>query len=208
MIGTDPEPAVAVTVTNSFDPAKVLVNKVVTGDAAAYAPDSFEVQVTCLVDGEVLSGFPVTVTVVPGTPTEIDTLAGSTCSAGGRHRSGNRGDVRPGEPRRPRLLRGGRHRPDPARRHHRDHEYRAGGLQTLMQLDGPGASIGPGPFVFTVSCSFNGVADVYTDTVTLTRDGDCTSLTSPVLGPLPVGAVCDVVETDSAERIPPRCRSA
>lgn len=40
--------------------------------------------------------------------------------------------------------------------------------------------------MFTVSCSYNRVADVFNDTVTLERDGAADKLTSQVTGPLPV----------------------
>ena len=60
------EPA-EVVVTNSFDPGQVLLTKAITGDAAAYAPTSFDVTVTCSADDAVLPGFPITVSVSAGT---------------------------------------------------------------------------------------------------------------------------------------------
>ena len=191
---------------NSFDPATVLIDKVVTGDAVGFAADSFEVEVTCSVDGEVLAGFPTTVTVVPGTPTEVETLAGSTCTAI-ETATGAATEVTydPPNPDDPSTSGGvGTATTQPAVITVTN-EYRAGGLQIRKELDGPGASIGPGPFVFTVTCAFNGIEGIHTETVTLTREDQATDLTSPLIGPLPVGAVCDVVETDSggADVVPP-----
>ncbi|HEU5266643.1 MAG TPA: DUF5979 domain-containing protein [Jatrophihabitans sp.] len=80
-IPVDADQTATVTVTNSFDPAKLFVDKKVDGDGAATAPDSFKVEVTCSADGAVLPGFPVTVTVTPGTPAEVDTLVGAECTA-------------------------------------------------------------------------------------------------------------------------------
>ncbi len=199
---------VTVTATNEFDPGVLRLTKQVTGDAAAFAPTSFQVQVTCSADGEVLPGFPTTVTVTAGQNTDVPTLVGASCTAE-ETGTGSATDVTYDPPAPDGQTGSGAVIVGPDAQEPIEigitNEYRAGGLQILKQLDGPGASIGPGPFVFAVSCSFNGVADVYTDTVTLARDGDSTTLTSPVLGPLPVGAVCDVVETDSggADSTPP-----
>jgi len=76
-------------------------------------------------------------------------------------------------------------------------EYRAGGLQIAKMVTGPGQSIETGPFTFSVACSFNGTADAYTGSVIVQPEAGATSATSPVIQPLPVGAVCVVTETDS-----------
>ncbi|WP_395725487.1 DUF5979 domain-containing protein [Nakamurella sp.] len=84
-------------------------------------------------------------------------------------------------------------------------EYRAGGLQIAKAIDGPGVPLATNPFVFAVSCAFNGDPAAFTTTVTLTPTGDGSPLTSNVIEPLPVGAVCTVTETDSggADATPP-----
>jgi large repetitive protein len=84
-------------------------------------------------------------------------------------------------------------------------DYRAGGLQIVKKLDGPGAAVGKGPFVFDVSCDFNGQKGVFTDTVTLKRSGSGKTLKSDPITGLPVGAVCTVTETDNggADSTPP-----
>ena len=80
-IPVDDNQTATVTVTNSFDPAKLFVDKKVDGNGAASAPNSFTVKVTCTAGGAVLAGFPVTVDVTPGTPAEVDTLVGADCTA-------------------------------------------------------------------------------------------------------------------------------
>lgn len=196
-IGTAPD-TVEVTVTNSFDPATVLVNKVVTGDAAYYAPETFQVTVTCSVDGEVLSGFPQTVEVAPGTPTQIQTLAGSTCSAvetdTGEATEVTYDPPNPDDPDSSANVNPGTEQPGVIAV---TNEFRAGGLQIAKAIDGPGAALATRPFVFDVTCAFNGEPAAFTTTVTVTPDGTASSLTSDVIEPLPVGAVCTVAETDS-----------
>jgi hypothetical protein len=80
-IPVDENKTATVTVTNSFDPAALYVDKVVDGPGAASAPSSFPVEVTCTADGATLAGFPVTVHVTPGTPAKVDSLAGAECTA-------------------------------------------------------------------------------------------------------------------------------
>jgi hypothetical protein len=183
-----------------------LVNKVVTGEAAGYAPDSFEVTGTCSVDGDVLAGFPQTITVVPGTPTEIDTLAGSTCTAvetdTGQATAVTYRPSNPDDPDSSAPVNTGPVQPAVITI---TNEYRAGGLQIAKAIDGPGVPLATNPFVFAVTCAFNGDPAAFTTTVTLTPTGDGSPLTSDVIEPLPVGAVCTVIETDSggADSTPP-----
>lgn len=205
VIGTAPD-SVEVTVTNSFDPATILVNKVVIGDAADFAPDTFPVTATCSVDGEVLSGFPTTVDVVPGTPTQIDTLAGSTCSAvetdTGAATEVTYDPPNPDDPASSGEVNPATEQPGVITV---TNEYRAGGLQIAKAIDGPGAALATDPFGFDVTCAFDGAPAAFTATVTVTPDGTATSLTSDVIEPLPVGAVCTVTETGSggADVTPP-----
>ena len=195
-ISVDANETATITVTNRFDPAKIYVDKKVDGDAAAFAPHSFPIQVTCSANSHVLPGFPVTVQVTPGAPAEIDTLVGAQCSAVELN-TGQATDVSY----------------DPAAAHPdtvgsgpvvaNDHAsaitvtntYRAGGLQIIKNLTGPGAAIATGPFVFDVQCAFNGNASAFQRTVTLPRTGSGDTLKSDPIAPLPVGAVCTVTET-------------
>ncbi len=205
-IGGSADDPVAVTVTNNFDPGTLLLTKTVTGDAAGFAPDSFDVQVTCSANGAVLPGFPRTVTVAPGTPTEVDTLVGATCSAletgaGGATETaydpaGDGSDQGSAAVEIPAA--GSDPVTPPEARIAVTNTYRAGALQISKLIDGPGAALGTGPYTFAVACAFDGDDTAYTDTVTLARSGAESQLTSDEIGPLPVGALCTVTETDSA----------
>ena len=86
--------AVTVTATNSFDPGVRLLTKQVTGDASAFAPESFQVQMPCSADGEVLPGFPPSVAVTAVENTSVPTLVDALHRGRGRLRSGVGGDLR------------------------------------------------------------------------------------------------------------------
>ncbi|GAA5033110.1 hypothetical protein GCM10025738_16160 [Microbacterium fluvii] len=203
-IPVDPDEPVQVTVTNTFDPAVLYVDKVVDGDAAGFAPDTFPIEVICIADGELLPGFPLTVEVTPGTPVEIDTLAGAGCAAietdtGAATEvvydppspSGASSDavlVDPDDP--PTIT--------------VTNTYRAGGLQIVKRITGSGATAATGPFVFSVVCAFDGDPAAFSESVTLRPAGSLT-ISSDVIEPLPVGAECTVAETDDggADQTPP-----
>ena len=192
--------------TNSFDPAKILLTKVVTGDAAQYAPTSFPVEVTCTANGAVLPGFPVTVQVTAGQQTEVPTLAGATCTAVETD-TGQATEVTYDPPATGDDTGSGPVDVDPESTITITNEYRAGGLQILKELDGPGAALAAGPFVFTVTCSFNGVDDVFTQDVTLhPRPATRARWTSEPITGLPVGAVCQSPKPTPAARMSPRRR--
>lgn len=77
-------------------------------------------------------------------------------------------------------------------------------MTIVKQLEGVGqASFGNGPFRFSVSCSLpvNGTTTgvFYTSGVSVQRTGTATSVTSSAIGPIPVGASCEVTETDSGK---------
>ncbi len=200
--------AVEVTATNTFDPGTLLLTKQVTGDAAAFAPTSFQVQVTCTADGEALPGFPRPVTVTAGENTEIDTLVGASCTA--QETGSGSATAVTYDPPAPEGETGsgavivGPETAEPIEIGITN-DYRAGGLQIAKAIDGPGGALATNPFVFDVTCAFNGNPTAYQGTVTLTPDGTTDSLTSEVIEPLPVGAVCTVTETDSggADVTPP-----
>ena len=185
---------VTVTVTNSFDAGRLLIDKAVTGPAADDAAESFQVEVTCSADGAVLPGFPTTVTVTPGTPTEVDTLVGADCSARETTTGGATAVTYDPAPAADVEGSGDVSIPaDTAAEITVTNEYRAGGLEIVKQLSGPGASLGAGPFVFDVTCTLD-ERNVLTQTVILTRHGSESSLSSEPITGLPVGAVCDIVE--------------
>ncbi|WP_348525332.1 DUF5979 domain-containing protein [Luteimicrobium album] len=203
------EDVAEVTVTNTFDPGVLHLTKAVTGDAADFAADSFTADVTCTADGETLPGFPQTVTVTPGETTSVDALVGAECrvaetdthsATAVTYDPADESDATQSG-----VVTVGPADEDPVTIGITN-EYRAGGLQVAKLVDGPGApEASVGPFVFDVTCSFDGDDAAYQDTVTLEGDGTTSELESDVLGPLPVGAVCVVRETDDggADSTPP-----
>ncbi|WP_354002825.1 DUF5979 domain-containing protein [Microbacterium elymi] len=206
-ISVDADQTATVTVTNSFDPAVIRVDKRVDGDAAAFAPDTFPIAVTCSADGAVLPGFPVMVEVTPGTPAEIDTLSGADCSAIETD-TGQATEVTYDPPAADGDGSGpvvATDDPDAPATITVTNTYGAGALQVLKRIDGTGASSATGPFVFGVVCAFNDDDEAYTDTVTLRKTGTSLVLRSELIAPLPVGAVCTVSETDDggADQTPP-----
>ncbi|WP_143483546.1 DUF5979 domain-containing protein [Propionicimonas paludicola] len=74
-------------------------------------------------------------------------------------------------------------------------DYHTGSLTITKALAGPGAAYGKGPFTFAASCTLPGLDEpVYTnDKISLTDEHP----TSATLGPIPVGATCQVRETDA-----------
>ncbi|HWK92714.1 MAG TPA: DUF5979 domain-containing protein, partial [Luteimicrobium sp.] len=208
VVGSGEEVA-EVTVTNTFDPGVLQLTKEITGDAADFAGDSFTAEVTCTADGETLAGFPKTVTVTPGETTSVDALVGAECrvrETGTHSATGVTYDpADESDPTQSGVVTVGPADEDPVTVGITN-EYRAGGLQIAKLVDGPGApDASVGPFVFDVTCSFDGDDAAYHDTVTLEGDGTTSELESDVLGPLPVGAVCVVRETDDggADATPP-----
>lgn len=192
------ETVVTVTATNEFDPAVLDLTKEVTGDAARFAPETFSVQVTCAAaGGDVLAGFPRTVSVTAGETTRVDTLAGAECFVTETSGGATAVTYDPADPQDATrsatvvAVQG----EDGATTIGITNEYRAGALQISKTFDGPGAGMAVGPFEFSVTCSLGGTDGIYTDTVSLTRDDRAAEVTSEVLGPLPVGAVCVVRET-------------
>lgn len=190
---------VTVTAVNTFDPASILIDKRVEGDAASFAPGSFPVEVTCIAGGDVLPGFPVTVEVTPGSPTEIDTLAGAECTAiepasgdatevtydPAREDDGEGSDavVAVGQPEQPATIT-------------ITNTYRPGGLRVVKLLEGAGALSASGPFAFAVVCAFGDDPTAFSGSVTLRPTGESLTLLSEVIAPLPIGAECTVTETD------------
>jgi len=196
----------AIVVINSFDPGQVVLTKKITGDAAAYAATTFNVTVTCAANGAVLPGFPITVQVTAGTDTTVPTLAGATCTAT-ETGAGSATEVtylpaNPDDATQSGQVTVTQETPGAVAI---TNEYRAGGLQIAKTITGPEQSIGTGPFTFSVACSFDGKNNAYTGTVTVQPEPGATPATSPVIQPLPVGAVCVVTETGTggADTTPP-----
>ena len=199
------EPA-EVLITNSFDPGQVILTKDITGDAAGYAPTTFDVTVTCAANRAVLPGFPLTVQVSAGQDTVVQTLAGSTCIATETAPGSATGvtylPANPDDPTQSGQVTVTQDTPAPSRS---PTSSAAAACRSPRPSPDPGQSIGTGPFTFAAACSFDGNPEAYTGTVTVQPDPGATTATSPVIEPLPVGAVCVVTETDTgrADTTPP-----
>ena len=76
--------------------------------------------------------------------------------------------------------------------------YTTGSLVIRKEVSGPGApAFSQGPFVFGVSCDYQGVEDVYSVAVVVSGSPDGTPVESDPVTGLPIGAVCTVTEIDS-----------
>lgn len=186
-------------ITNDFPDAVIRLRKIVIGPAAKYAPDLFPVDVHCSFRGQPLSGFdPKRVDVRPNNPSlVVDVPAGAHCYAVEADSGGaTQVTYLPDDPNNP-----GQSGVVSAQSGNPQdiaitNDYRAGGLQIVKDLSGPGVpELSNGPFTFDVSCGFNGADPVFTQTVTLTGNGTGKTLMSDPVTGLPVGAVCTVTET-------------
>lgn len=202
---TGKESANSAELINRFDVGALSLTKTVTGDAAkGYGSGPFTVHVLCVLDDDSGSRTVYDGDVVLGDAEplqkRIDNLAtGASCAVTETDDGGATettidpsGSVTIGTGSTPVAVTIA-------------NVFRAGGLQISKLIDGPGASLGSGPFTFSVACAFNGDDSAYTGDVTLTRTGSQTTLTSDEISPLPVGALCTITETDdgAADRTPP-----
>ncbi|WP_395690462.1 DUF5979 domain-containing protein [Nocardioides sp.] len=198
VVGDDPSDPVEVLVTNDFHDGALQVSKQVDGDAAAAAPDTFDVTVACEFpagvpvplpdDGAVTldrDGTPVTLAGIPTgavcTVTEAD--AGQTEVSFAPSDTVTVGDGTTTEV----VV---------------TNTYRSGALVVRKHLEGVGAGVAQGPFVFGVSCTFLG--NQVTDTsVTLTSGPGSDDLVSDPVTDIPVGSTCTVTETDAGNAVRP-----
>jgi hypothetical protein len=75
--------------------------------------------------------------------------------------------------------------------------YTTGSLVIEKEVSGPGApAFSQGPFVFGVSCDYEGVEDVYSVAVVVPGSTDGSPVESEPVTGLPIGAVCTVTEID------------
>ncbi len=78
-----------------------------------------------------------------------------------------------------------------------DNVYEAGAITLQKTLSGPGASVAKGPFEFRFDCTYN--------SQTLAPITTQVTVESPIVSvtPLPLGATCDVSETDAGDSTTP-----
>ncbi|MET0692956.1 MAG: DUF5979 domain-containing protein [Propionibacteriaceae bacterium] len=201
----DASPVTTATITNDFPDAVIRLAKDAIGAGAAYGLESYPIELRCTFQGTPVVGFdPYEATISPGASEfVVEVPSGSVCRAtetddGGATEvtydpAGTATESGPvtaqsGSPKTVRVT----------------NDFRAGTLLINKEVAGPGTpELSDGPFVFTVSCTFDG-RTIYSDTVTLTGDGSGDALTSDPITDLPVGAVCTVTEVDSgnADSVP------
>lgn len=198
VIGDDESDPVQVEVLNAFGVGSLELHKEVAGDAASFAPDSFEVQVTCRFPelNVALPNDGVVDLPADGTPVTLDGIpSGAVCTTTEADAGQTSTDISP----------------DPVTIGNDTtvsvtvtNTYDAGSFVIVKDLDGVGAMVARGPFTFAISCTFNG--ETFTPdpaTVSLEVEPGEEQLTSDPIDGLPVGADCTVTETDAGNAVKP-----
>lgn len=185
----------AIAVTNAYTVGSLALTKDVTGDGAGdWAPDSFIVQVVC--EWDQATSNPVyadTITISDGQTVTIDDLpTGATCDItepedGGATEItilpetvtiGVEGDA--GDPVTVSVT----------------NDFRVGGFVVEKTLEGSGVGFSEDvDFTFSYTCTYE-LQVVASGELTITGDGTVGPLDSDVVDGLPVGAICQVTETD------------
>lgn len=180
----------------TYPTGPIALRKVVTGDGAEYAPDSFDVQLECTLNGEPMTGLPVVTLPTNGDPVEVDGLPwGAVCTASEADQgqtSDSADTATVGGPE------------DDIGLVTVSNVFELGDMSVTKSveseaIDQDGNPIEYGPFQVAVTCRFLGnevVADGYTSnpmTHTI-AEGETWVLTG-----LPVGARCEVTEPDSRD---------
>lgn len=190
-LGSTPEPATTVTVTNSYPLAEIEVSKSVTGAAASFgASTTYPVEVLCAMDGETATGFPVTVDLVGDDSETLDAPVGTTCTATELDSGGATSSTV--TPAAGVLVTPGASTPLTLEV---VNDFEQAHLEILKRITGAGGSLPTGPFEYEVACTFEGTP-VPPVTVSVPRAAGATELVAEVPLLLPVGAVCTVTETD------------
>lgn len=179
----------------AYPTGEIALEKIVSGPAAQYAPDSFTAQLTCTtVDGVEVTDIPE-VELTPGEPVVVDGLPlGVECTA----TEGQFGQTQT-------VIGTGVVTADPAAIEvvTVENVYDVAALQVRKvvesdAVDQDGIAIEYGPFPFTVDCTFGGQAVFATGYSA--DDPMAESLTTAetwALGGLPVSAECTVTEVDA-----------
>lgn len=208
------ETVTTATITNDFPDAVIALTKKVTGDGAAYAPESFPVDLFCAFNGAPVAGFdPLRVVLSPSEPRFGTAVPpGSQCYAV-EVNGGGATDVTydPPNPADPGQSGDVTTDDDAPQAITITNDYSVGGLVVAKAVTGFGTpELAQGPFVFHVSCTFDGTANAFEQDVTVPAgDGTQTSFTSPVVDGIPAGpaddpTTCVVSEVDNggADRTP------
>ncbi|MFH8251749.1 DUF5979 domain-containing protein [Microbacterium sp. B2969] len=179
----------------SYPTGPIQLEKIVSGPAAQYAPDSFPVQLTCTSGGTPLTGIPSSVLVPGADPVEIAGLPwGAECTATEGENGQSSvviGTATVGGP------------DDEIGLVSIENVFDVGDLDITKVVDSDavdanGDPVEYGPFDFAVDCTFLGsavFAEGYDDQNPMAAtlgDGETWSLSG-----LPIGAECTVTETDT-----------
>ncbi|WP_309069658.1 DUF5979 domain-containing protein, partial [Microbacterium sp.] len=176
------------------------VAKVVEGEAAAYAPAEFRVDVSCTAAGTSLDlGPQATLSVAPDRPATVTGIPlGAECTVDEQGEVGEFGETRrSGLPATVRILQPG-DAPD-EQRVTVANAYDYGSLRISKAVDTAATVGGFGPFGFELSCTTStglAVQLAETDRAFTLAAGETRTITA---GTIPVGSTCDVTEIDSDE---------
>ncbi|MFK4788675.1 DUF5979 domain-containing protein [Microbacterium sp. ZW T5_56] len=175
------------------------VQKTVTGPGTAFAPDTFDVLVTCTVTGDGITAEldPIRFTVTAGDPDPLGDYQfpyGASCAV--TEAPGVNGETTstPGDP-----VTVGREAVVDALQLANDYQLSALRVTKTVQgaTDADGTAIDYGTFPFTAACTFLGetvLADGFAESPMTTTLGAGAEW---ILTGLPVGTECDITETDS-----------
>jgi uncharacterized repeat protein (TIGR01451 family) len=198
----------SVTVTNDFPLAHGMLLKSVTeGVQNEFTAGPYLFTVNCTHEGESIAGFPLAVELFPGVPVGRDLPVGSDCTV--VERDVPTADTVTYDP--PNANGTAAEVVVPANADATvtvtaTNTYEVGSLVIRKEVSGPGVpALSGGPFVFDVTCGYNGADDVFSTSVTVEGSSDGSPVESQPVTGLPVGASCTVTETDSgrADSIPP-----
>ncbi|MGB0100205.1 MAG: DUF5979 domain-containing protein [Nocardioides sp.] len=181
----------------TYPTGPIRLQKVAEGDGSGYAPDTFDVQLECAVDGEPMTGLPVVTLPTDGAAEQVDGLPwGAECTAS----ETNQGQTTDSADS---AIVGGPD--DPIGLVTVTNVFELGDMRVTkaVETDAVDQAGDPiqydGPFDLAVSCTFLGEevwADGYDASTPMTNEvGDADVW--PLNG-LPVGAECEVSETDAA----------
>ncbi|MGI9823600.1 DUF5979 domain-containing protein [Agromyces sp. Marseille-Q5079] len=187
----------SVTVTNAYTVGGIAITKAVTGSGAeTWAPDEFDVQLTCTLDAAdpdtvydgivtIAAGETVTVGDLPTgadcTVTEPDTAGATEVTISPEQPVTIGVDGETGDPVAVTVT----------------NDYRTGGFEVEKSFVGPGIVFATGvDFVFGYSCTYDDET-VGEGTLTVVGDGTTGPLTSDPVTGLPVGSECVVTETEA-----------
>ncbi|MEV8251651.1 DUF5979 domain-containing protein [Microbacterium sp. NPDC076768] len=172
-------------------PAEFTLAKVIDGDGSDFATGPFIVEVTCLIGGEAVPGYPQEVSFAAAGDRILTAPDGASCSAS-ETQTGSATSVAVN----PASAVTVSSDPDIDDSITVTNTFDLGALSIRKEVAGAGAEFSGSTFEFSVTCSFSGVEAAFVDQVRLEVDG-AGSYTSDAVEGIPVGAICVIVETEN-----------